>query len=207
MTTPAVHARRVRAALAALALLATFCQGCATLRVPELVPEASISGTAEVSGRAAAVTVSARPIARLDEYRSLFDEDLPKIGLAAVVVTVRNDGPSDYDAGRLRLRLRSATGRNSPALGTEGVLKAYYSGRGMRAYTVRSHEETTKALERVRLKPALLGPGGEVSGLMFFRIAPAPADGWTHGARLSVRGLPRTEGRDPLELVLDNARR
>ena len=203
-----MHARRVRAALPAAAVLAMLSQACATLRVPDLVPESTAAGWVEATGRAGDIAVAARPIERLEENWSLFDDDLPRLGLAAVVITVRNSGSSEFDVGRLRIRLHSAAGRKSPALGNEAILEAYYSGRGTRLYSVRAHEEAAKALDRIGLRPALLGPGGEVSGLLFFRIEPAAKEHRMRGITLAIRGFPRVNGRRPtLDLVLDNARR
>lgn len=208
MTRQATTSRRARAALRVFSsVLALGFAACSSLRVPDLLPPQRVSGDVGVSSKAAGIVVSARPISTLDELQQLFDEDLPRFGLAAVVVTVRNEGAEPLDAGDLSFRLHRG-GRSLAPLESGRILKRYYKRKGMRMVSDVAHSSAEEALDRILYRPLPLGPGGSISGLMFFGVESVPKGLWSTGSQLVVKGFPKVEGRRPeMTLALENAGR
>jgi len=189
-----------------VAILAFMLASCATLRVPEILPPPPI-GAAESSGTASDVVVTVHPITKIDEFLDLFDEDLPRIGLAAIVLTVRNDGGVPIETRKLSFRLHRRD-RSLGPLDSGKILERYYDLKGVRLISNVAHASARKSLDRILYRPLLLGPGGSLSGLMFFGIKPVETGSWSTGAQLVIKGFPKSGGRKPeMKLALDHAAR
>src|SRR5213593_1992529 len=161
------------------ALFASFLfAGCSSLKVPIAVPSFPPGHVflAESDG----IRIEAHPLEGHEAYWELFDEDLPRAGIAAVRVRISSAHGESLDLKGLRWKLRAAQASVSP-LSAREVLRQYYRGRGIRTYSVRAHERSRQDLRSLMLKPPILAPGGSVEGFLFFKVDPGRTRNWTSG--------------------------
>jgi hypothetical protein len=160
--------------------------GCSTLRVPSGYPESGASGSvrAQVEG----VTLTAKPIVGRDAYWGLFDEDLPRLGIAAAWVTLRSDTGEEMSIQPRRWSLRAGD-RRYPALRADDVLGRYYEGARKRIYSLQADRDARARLERISLQPGKAAAGTQLEGFVFFGIQPSAADSWTRQATLVARDV------------------
>ena len=81
------------------------------------------------------VTLEAHPVAGEDAYLELFDDNLPELGIAAIRVVVRNGRDAALSWEKAQWRLQTGS-RKYASLNSDGVLRRYHKGRGIRFLTV-----------------------------------------------------------------------
>lgn len=159
----------------AAAVLLLMCS-CATLKVPADPPE--FKSEEMLHAGAPGIEMSVMPIRGRDSYWSLFDDNLPEAGIAAVWVTVRNTADAELDLSRVKWVL-SRDGRDYPALNGDQVFKLYYQARHVRMYAAESDRRARLALERIRFQPGRVSPSANREGFVFFRIDPGASPDWS----------------------------
>jgi len=134
----------------------------------------------------------------------LFEEDLPKIGLGALWVRIDNTREGAISVKDARWTLRKG-GRFFASLGAKDVLKRFYSGQGIRMYSVAAHEKARKGLDGLVLKAGTIPPSGFLEGFLFFKTDPGNRR-WSTGAILSGRDIQlETRKEIEIELPISNA--
>jgi hypothetical protein len=159
---------------------------CAGLRLPSAAPEFDPASwpASERNG----LTVRALPIEGREQYWDLFDENLPSLGIAAVWIEVRNNGPTSVDLGLSRWKL-NVHGQGLSALAASQFLDAYYRGRRVRMYSSAADVRARADLARVMLSAGGLRPGGREEGFLFFRIGPDSESDWSRAATLTASAV------------------
>src|SRR5438034_11704580 len=117
-----------------------------SLQVPSKAPSFPFERCLNASREG--VVVRAYPIEHYEDYWQVFEEDLPKIGLGALWVRIDNSRPGAIDLKDARWTLRKGE-RSFTSLDAKDVLKQFYSGQGIRMYSVAVHEKARKGLERL----------------------------------------------------------
>jgi hypothetical protein len=174
--------RRHAAALLLLSL-APVLNGCSTLRVPSGYADAGTPGGARATVEG--VTLSVKPIVGREAYWELFDEDLPRLGLAAAWVTIQSSTGEAITIRPERWSLRSG-GRRYPALRPGAVMDRYHHGSRARLYPLQADRDARARLERICLQPGPVIAGAERGGFVFFSVDSASADSWSREATLTA---------------------
>jgi len=170
---------------------------CATLQVPSKAPSFPFEKCLNTSREG--VVVRAYPIEHYEDYWQVFEEDLPKIGLGALWVRIDNSRPGAIELKDARWTLRKGE-RSFTSLDAKDVLKQFYSGQGIRMYSVAVHEKARKGLERLILKDGTIPPSGFLEGFLFFKTDPGNRR-WSTGAILSGKDI-QLETRKEIEIEL-----
>jgi len=175
---------------------------CATLQVPSRTP--SFPSEKYVNTSREGVVVRAYAIEHYEDYWQLFEEDLPKIGLGALWVRIDNTREGAISLKDARWTLRKG-GRFFASLDAKDVLKRFYSGQGIRMYSVAAHEKARKGLDGLVLKAGTIPPSGFLEGFLFFKTDPGNRR-WSTGAILSGRDIQlETRKEIEIELPISNA--
>jgi hypothetical protein len=178
--------------------LSLACCSCSTLHVPASRPrlEKAIPLQASVEN----LQLVARPVEADETYRELFEESLPEIGILAVWLEARNRGPDTFDFRKASWEIRSSRPVKLRRADNKTVLGRYYKARGIRAYTLHTHEKALSALECLSFPDPLLKPNQSAEGFIFFISDERPLQAWTHGARIIVRQLRQAGRRLTVEI-------
>jgi hypothetical protein len=171
---------------------------CATLQVPSKAPSFPFERYLNASREG--VVVRAYPIEHYEDYWELFEEDLPKIGLGVLWVRIDNTRAGAISLKDARWTLRKGE-RTFSSLDAKDVLKQFYSGQGIRMYSVAAHEKARKGLEGFILKGRTIPPSGFLEGFLFFKTDPPGNSRWSTGATLSGRDI-QLEARKEIEIEL-----
>ncbi len=168
--------------------LTAFCShSCTTLHVP-VQPPAFAPGdpeAVEVSG----IEIRAKAIEGRDTYLSLFEDDLPEIGIVAIWVSVRNGSPLALPATGFRWELRHGSS-TFHSLSTRKVFDLYYRARRIRAYSAHSDSEARRGMEKLSFPEGILPQSAAREGFVFFKVPLGWSAGWVQGTVLDVR-LPK----------------
>jgi hypothetical protein len=176
---------------------------CTTLQVPTKAPV--FQEKQFLHATRAGMDIAACPIVTAEEYWQLFDDYLPKLGIAAVWIRVRNQGEHPVAVNPETWLLR-AENRNHAVLKIPELFGRYYSARGIRMYGIRGDQAARRDLGRIRLNPARLAPDESCEGFLFFEIDPGDADLWYRGAFLVARDIELSGGaKVVLEIALSHA--
>ncbi len=140
------------------------------------------------------VTLEAHPVAGEDAYLELFDDNLPELGIAAIRVVVRNGRDAALSWEKAQWRLQTGS-RKYASLNSDGVLRRYHKGRGIRFLTVHAEQRVQERLQAVMFRPSRVGPAESRDGFVFFRTDTAPSAEWVKDARLILRGLRTADGK------------
>src|SRR5437867_5229316 len=116
-----------------LAVLGSLLLSCSSLRVPVHAPDFRVEEFLRVNQDGIAVQV--RPIENQENYWELFDDDLPRAGIACMWVRIQNSTNDLIDLSGLRFELRAGT-KTFQELNTRAVLKQFYRGRHIRMYSL-----------------------------------------------------------------------
>ncbi len=184
-------------------LASTLFGSCGGIRIPATIPP--FQPEQIVRSQEEGIIVEAHPLQDYEAYWELFDEDLPKAGIAAVWVRIGSTRRDAVDLRGMQWKLRTGNRSVSP-LDAREMLRQYYRGRGVRMYSTLSHQRSQRHLGRLTFKPGILARDGALEGFLFFRIDPASSRTWTREARLVAEGLrlpPKRKIR--IELPLSNA--
>ena len=146
--------------------LCIFLASCTTLKVPVRMPK--VSGPTFQASRDG-VTLGAHPIEGRENYWDLFDDELPKIGIAAVWVRIENSRAEPIDLSDLTWTLEAGTERFS-ALSIDQVLERFYDRRDVRFYSLNSDRKAREDLEKVMLKSGPLAPSAVSQGFVFLDV-------------------------------------
>lgn len=197
------HRRTASLRLAFFTIAGLSCVACSSLRILDknpAFPPATIL-RAEQSG----VILEARLIDGTTLNYEIFDDDLPRAGIAPVWVKLHNATAGRLDLTRIRWDLRVGN-HASRALNASAVLERFYEARKIRMYSEETHREALKGLEQIRFSPRRLNSSEQIEGFVFFKINPALARTWTQSSSLTVRGIHNPDGsKIRLELILHNA--
>jgi len=189
-----MHPIRLQAWIA-LGLMAASV-ACSSLRVPASPP--GFRPGEFVGARKGNIVLEVRPIVDLEEYWELFEEDLPKAGILAVWVRMRNEGEARIRLDRTTWSLRFGGNRYSQ-LDAPGVLSQYYKGTRTRMYGLAAHQRARIRLESLMFGAAALDPGQSAEGFVFLKVKAGPTPvPWSTGT-FSARGI-RLAGGDKLDL-------
>jgi hypothetical protein len=165
---------------------------CTSLKVPAAIPR--FSAELLLRTQSEDVTVEAFALEGHEAYWEVFDEDLPRAGIAAVWLKVTTARQDALDLKGLQIKLR-AGGRDLSHLEAHEVLRQYYRGRGIRAYGVLAHKKSRQELGAVMFKPRTLASNGSIEGFLFFKIDPDRSKDWTHGTSLVVDKIHLPNGK------------
>jgi len=168
---------RVSGRSSAAAVLLLMCS-CATLNVPADPPE--FKSEAMLHARAPGIELSVVPIQGRDLYWSLFNDNLPEAGIAAVWVSVKNTADAELDLSKARWVL-SGDGRDEAALTGDQVFNLYYHTRHIRMYSAETDRRARLAMEKIRFQPGRISPSANREGFLFFRVIPGAS--FDSGAR------------------------
>jgi len=152
------------------------------------------------------IRLKARPIDGTTLNYEIFDDDLPRAGIAAVWVQLQNVTPTVLNLSRIRwhLRVGNLSSRN---LDAKSFLRRFYEGRKIRMYSLAADEEATKEFEAIAFRSRELKASETVEGFVFFKVDPSLAESWTHVSLLGVRDIEQPDGRKiRLELPIRHAR-
>jgi hypothetical protein len=185
--TEPLHGRS--AAVVAISLL--MCS-CSTINVPVDPPEFKPDEMLCASG--AGVEMGVKPIQGRDSYWSLFDDNLPEAGIAALWVSVRNVADGEIDFSKVKWVLRRG-GTDQLALDGDHVFKLYYRARHVRMYGVETDRQARLAMERIRFQPGRIRPSMVREGFLFFRVVPSSALDWTGLGTLFADNIRLRDGR------------
>lgn len=189
--------------LAFFTIAGLSCESCSSLRILErnpAFPPATIL-RAEQHG----VILEARPINGTTLNYDIFDDDLPRAGIAPVWVKLHNATTQRLDLARIRWDLRVGY-HASRELNASAVLKRFYEGRKIRMYSEETHREALKDLEQIRFSPRRLNSSEQIEGFVFFKIDPQLSGIWMQRSSLVVRGIQNSDGSEiRLELLIHNA--
>ena len=171
---------------------------CSSLKVPATMPRFSPERLLRTQSEG--VILEAYPLEGHEAYWEVFDEDLPRAGIAAVWVKFGRARADALDLKGLQIKLRAGSRELSP-LAAHEVLGQYYRGRGIRAYGVLAHEKSRQDLGAVIFKPRTLAPNGSIEGFLFFKIDPERSKNWTRGTSLVVEKIRLPKGKK-IQIVL-----
>jgi hypothetical protein len=178
-----------RSGLAAAALL--LMSSCATLNVPAEPPRFDPTETQHAS--APGVELGVKPILEREEYWSLFDDNLPEAGIAAVWVSVKNLSDREIDFSGVRWVLRRGMA-DQAALTSDQVFKIYYRARHIRMYAAETDRRARLAMERVRFQPGSIHPSAERDGFLFFHVYSSALQEWTGRGTLCAENVRLNDG-------------
>ncbi len=185
-----------------IVMLCALMVSCTTLRVPAkapVFPDKEFHHTAREG-----VDISVRPIVTVAEHWQLFDDYLPKIGIVALWVKIRNlrDKPIAMNP---KTWLLSIENRNHSVLTVPELFSRYYAAHGIRMYGTRADRTARLELENVALSPTRLSASDTREGFLFFRIDPEIADLWSRAATLVARDIELNDGTQvTLEIALSH---
>ena len=165
---------------------------CSSLKVPATFPR--FPSERLLRTQSEGVNLEAYPLEGHETYWEVFDEDLPRAGIAAVWVKFVSAREDALDLKGLQIKLRAGARDLSP-LAAHEVLEQYYRGRGIRAYGVLAHEKSRQEIGALILKPRTLAPNGSVEGFLFFKIDPDRSKTWTRGTSLVVEKIRLSNGK------------
>ena len=199
-----VLAKRLMEPTLLISVLAAVLSSCATLQVQPPLKAPWFPEQEYIHKTWNGIDVGVRPLVKEDEYLRLFDDDLPKIGIVALYVEVRNESSSNLaiDPGSWYLR---TGGRRFPALSVKQVFERYYSEHHIRMYSVATDSTARLELERSVLKKGPIEPAGILVGFVFFQMDPGMAVRWDRGATLIARGLLLDRRSATMEITLTHA--
>jgi hypothetical protein len=183
-----------------LVSLAGASSSCSVLRAPMSPP--AVPGEHRHRFAAAGVVVEAAPVRSWEDYWSLFDDNLPEIGLLAVWVEVRNDGPEEIDLGEVKWQLIKGS-ETLRAAGIDDLFSRYYDRRQLRVYNVDADKQARRSFSRWMLASDRLPPSQSRQGFLFFRSGSSMGPDWNRDAVLIARG--RRGAVRNMELPLFNA--
>ena len=152
--------------------------GCASLQVPK--DTISVLSMPSVRTQQHGLTVEAFLIQGTEEYWGLFDEELPKFGIAAIWIRLRNDSGDPVDLSHIRWRLQTKWSR-FPSLNAEEVFSRYHKQRGARIVHEHSDQVAQEQLRKKIFRAGRLSPRQQAEGFVFIRIHPQGSATWSHG--------------------------
>jgi hypothetical protein len=169
-----------------LATLALPLASCSSLQVPLQPPV--FKDDEYIRARNSSLDLAVRPIEGLHAYWQLFDDNLPKIGIAAAWIVAKNTSHGTIDLTHSKWSVHIG-GRKYPRMENAAVLSRYYKGQHIRIYTLEADGRARQDLEKITLHAGRLQPAMSAEGLAFFRIEPSPAAEWTRGAVLRISDI------------------
>ena len=179
-----------RSCLLGLSLLTAV--SCTSLRAPADPPHLASEQT--ISAKSDGIDLRVTPVNGLPTYQELFKENLPAIGIAAVWVSMRNEGSVTVDLSHSKWTYHR-DGKKYRSLSTSDLFARYYSARHIRTYTLHVDEEARHRAEKLMFRPARLTPGMEQNGFVYFGINPAWGPDWATAGLLLVQNIRGQEGR------------
>jgi hypothetical protein len=176
---------------------------CSSLQAPVTVP--AFDAGALTRAAKDGVELAVKAICGQDDYLDLFDEDLPKSGIVALWVQMRNAGSARVEPNVREWSLQIGA-RNYSALSLDELFRRYHRANRIRMVAAQTEGAAKQNMERVSFRGNVLGPAAICEGFVFFRIDPALARGWTRSASLRARNIrigPRN--RTSIEILLPHA--
>jgi len=183
---PARNMRRRWQTAVILAALVGLLASCATLQAP--FPAPSFPQGELMRAGQDGVDIGVRPIKGEDEYLQWFDDNLPRIGVVALWVEIRNRRAHAIELRPANWILRVGD-QNLRAMTTSEVFERYYHGHHIRMYSVGSDRSARLNMDPVVFHPGRLQPTLKREGLVFFGIDPEMASSWHSGATLFLRDI------------------
>ncbi len=199
-----VLAKRLMEPAILISALAIVLSSCATLQVRPPLKAPWFPEQEYIHKSSNGIDIGVRPLVKEDEYLRLFDDDLPKIGIVALYVEVRNESKSNLaiDPGSWFLR---TGGSRFPALSVTKVFERYYSAHHIRMVSAARDSKARLEFEQTVIKKGSIEPAGVLGGFVFFQMDPGMAAGWDRGATLVARGLLVDQRSATMEITLTHA--
>ena len=180
-----------------IAVLLLF-SGCASLQVSK--DTSSVLSMPSLRTQQHGLTVEAFLIQGTEEYWGLFDEELPKFGIGAIWIRLRNDSSDLVDLSRVRWRLQTEWSR-FPSLNAEEVFSRYHKQRGARIVHEHSDQLAREQLRTKIFHAGRLSPRQQAEGFVFIRIHPQGSANWAQGNGQLIASEIMVDSRRRVSLV------
>ncbi len=164
---------------------------CTSLQAPVEPPV--YDSRHSVSAEDRDIRIDIMPIEGNSSYEDLFEEDLPRLGIAAAWVSIRNMGSAPVDLRHLEWFLYR-NGIRYKELRTNQLLSRYYKARNIRAYTLNADQKARLKVEKLLFRSDSLTPGALEDGFVYFEIDPAIAPAWIAGGFIQARDIRLEDG-------------
>ncbi|HET6889714.1 MAG TPA: hypothetical protein VFH31_01320 [Pyrinomonadaceae bacterium] len=181
----------IRAALAALALLASSCGG-ALFKVKPVVELPPLSGDVK-STSVGGVTVRLAPLMSDEESQDLFEGNLPLSGVLPLRIELEHESGVPLELKRARFRLHDGTGKEWKLLSTKQAISQILKANGVFAYNPHSRKQFEKEFSayELDLKSPLSNTERRRQGFLFFQSPNKEPVASPRGLILQIERVPQ----------------